>query len=122
MIKWLDTVLDYTDNKNIINYQNGFIDSCQKNKLSIAQWLYDNKKNIELNYNVSFIICSHLGNIEMCKWLYGLGENIEIDNIAFNYACVENHFELLKWMYYLPNNKINIHEDYEYPFIHACYN
>jgi hypothetical protein len=122
IIKWLNTMLDYNDNKNVINYQNGFIESCKKNKLNMSQWLYNNKKNIELNYNVSFIICAHLGNIEMCKWLYSLGEKIDIDNISFNYACVEGHIELLKWMYLLPNNTINIHEDYEYPFVSACYN
>jgi hypothetical protein len=57
----------------------------------------------------------------MCKWLYSLGERIDIDNIPFNYACAEGHFELLQWMYSLPNHNINIHNDYEESFIHACY-
>ena len=116
IIEWLHNVIDYTNNKNIVNYQNAFIEVCLHNNLDIAKWLYNNKNNIVLNYNTSFIICSHKGNLDLCKWLYSLDRKIDIDNIPFSYACAEGHFELLKWMYLLPNT-INIHEDYEYIFI-----
>ena len=121
IIEWLQNVIDYTNNKNIVNYQNAFIEVCLYNNIGIAKWLYNNKNNIVLNYNTSFIICSHKGNFDICKWLYSLNEKIDIDNIPFSYACAEGHIELLQWMYLLPNT-INIHEDYEYIFINACYN
>ena len=70
----------------------------------------------------SSFICAYLGNLEMCQWLYSVYDDMEIDNIAFDNACDKNYFELMKWMYSLPNHNIQIHEENEFPFVCACYN
>jgi len=110
-----------------IHYNNGFISACQYNHLELAQYIFDNKKDIELDFQTAFILCCHVGNLELLKWLHINSNTIDIhihNETPFLYAIAEGKLEIAKWLYHISimdTKIIDIHADNDYAFIYACY-
>jgi hypothetical protein len=110
-----------------IYYNNGFISACQYNNIEIVKYLFDNKKEINLDFQASFIVCCYQGHFELLKWLY---TNTKIDlhvnnETPFLYAITEGHFEIAQWLYHtsIANKKIiDIYAENNYAFIYSCNN
>lgn len=110
------------------HYNDGFISACQYNHLELVQYLYDHRKNINLDFQTSFIICCSIGNLELLKWLY-VNTHTEIDihihdDTPFLYAIAEGHFDIARWLYHISiadKKLVNIHADNNYAFLIACH-
>ena len=120
IIKWFIEL-----NIDPVHYNNGFISACQYNNIEIVKYLFDNKKEINLDFQASFIVCCYQGHFELLKWLYTNTKiDIHVNNeTPFLYAITEGHFDIAQWLYHtsIANEKIiDIHAENNYAFIYSC--
>jgi hypothetical protein len=58
------------------HYNDGFVSACQYNNIDIAIYLNDNFNGIQLEYQTAFLICCFQGNFELIKWLYIIAADV----------------------------------------------
>jgi len=107
-----------------------FIGACEHGNIWLAQYLYSERIDININLILAFRTACEHGHKELAEWIiqtadksdnriyiHGDGEH------AFRMACENGHILIAKWLIELGEDsygRVNIHKTKEYAFGLAC--
>lgn len=96
---------------------------CTHGHLELAQWIlqYCRDQQIPLNLHVdneiAFVTSCQNGHLNIAQWIDHICQE---DGQPIDLSFIDEHYEIIKWLYQKKNYQINLNCLYDYPFIDAC--
>lgn len=91
---------------SLINNKENFIIACKNGHLELCQWLYYNKKrlNIRINHSEILYIAIKNGQLSICEWILETNKkkykNIWYIFWVFYIACLNGELKIAKYLFY----------------------
>lgn len=107
IIKHYNDLIFYNELKpSLINNKENFLLACKNGHLELCQWLYHNKKrlNININHNEILYVAIKNGHLSICEWILETNKK-KYKNIChifwiFYLACLNGALNIAKYLFY----------------------